>query len=36
MAYCNIGNALNSLSRYDEVIEYRKKDLEIAQQTGRN
>jgi tetratricopeptide (TPR) repeat protein len=36
MAYGNIGNALYSLSRYDEAIEYHKKDLEIAQQTGRN
>jgi tetratricopeptide (TPR) repeat protein len=35
-AYCNIGNALAKLSRYDEAIEYHKKHLEIAQQTGRN
>ena len=34
MAYGNIGNALDSLSRYDEAIEYHKKELEIAQQTG--
>jgi hypothetical protein len=33
-AYGNIGLALNSLSRYDEALEYHKKDLEIAQQTG--
>jgi tetratricopeptide (TPR) repeat protein len=36
MAYCNIGNALDSLSRYDEAIEYQKKYLEISQQTGEN
>jgi tetratricopeptide (TPR) repeat protein len=35
-AYGNIGNALYSLSRYDEAIEYHKKCLEIAQQTGKN
>jgi tetratricopeptide (TPR) repeat protein len=33
-AYGNIGNALDSLSRYDEALEYHKKDLEISQQTG--
>jgi hypothetical protein len=36
MAYGNIGNALDSLSRYDEAIEYHKKHLEISQQTGEN
>jgi hypothetical protein len=35
-AYGNIGNALESLSRYDEAIEYHKKHVEIAQQTGMN
>jgi tetratricopeptide (TPR) repeat protein len=35
-AYGNIGNVLESLSQYDEAIEYYKKYLEIAQQTGRN
>jgi hypothetical protein len=35
-AYGNIGNALDSLSRYDEALVYHKKTLEIAQQTGRN
>jgi hypothetical protein len=33
-AYCNIGCALDSLSRYDEALEYHREDLEIAQQTG--
>jgi hypothetical protein len=33
-AYGNIAAALISLSRYDESIEYSKKFLEIAQQTG--
>jgi tetratricopeptide (TPR) repeat protein len=31
-----MGNALDSLSQYDEAIEYYKKHLEIAQQTGKN
>jgi hypothetical protein len=35
-AYGNIGNALDSLSRYNEAIEYHKEDLEISQQTGEN
>jgi hypothetical protein len=35
-AYCNIGDALDSLSRYDEAIEHHKKHLEISQQTGGN
>jgi tetratricopeptide (TPR) repeat protein len=35
-AYCNIGIALYSLSRYDEALEYYKKHLKIAQQTGEN
>jgi tetratricopeptide (TPR) repeat protein len=35
-AYGNIGVALNKLGRYDEAIEYQKKHLKIAQQTGRN
>jgi tetratricopeptide (TPR) repeat protein len=35
-AYGNIGVALFSLSRYDEALEYQKKYLEIAQQTGDN
>jgi tetratricopeptide (TPR) repeat protein len=35
MAYGNIGVALYSLSRYDEALEYHKKNLEIAQQTGK-
>ena len=30
-AYGNIGNALDSLSRYDEAIEHHKKHLEISQ-----
>jgi tetratricopeptide (TPR) repeat protein len=34
MAYMNIGNAVYSLGRYDEAIEYHKKKLEISQQTG--
>jgi hypothetical protein len=34
MAYCNIGNALGELGRTEEGLEYHKKDLEIAQQTG--
>jgi tetratricopeptide (TPR) repeat protein len=34
VAYGNIGSALGELGRYDEAIEYHKKDLEIAQQTG--
>jgi tetratricopeptide (TPR) repeat protein len=33
-AYGNIGSALESLSRYDEAVEYQKKHLEIAQKTG--
>jgi hypothetical protein len=36
IAYGNIGNALNSLSRYDEALVSHKKNLEIAQQTGMN
>ena len=36
MAYGNIGLVLYSLSRYDEAIEYHKKNLEIAQQAGAN
>jgi hypothetical protein len=36
MAYGNIGVALDSLSRHDKALEYLKKDLEIAQQTGKN
>jgi hypothetical protein len=35
-AYGNTGVALQSLSRYDEAIEYHKKKLEIAQQTDEN
>ena len=35
MAYGNIGNALDSLGQFNEAIEYHKKDLEIAQQTGK-
>jgi tetratricopeptide (TPR) repeat protein len=34
MAYGNIGIALKSHSRYDEALEYYKKNLEIAQQAG--
>ena len=34
MAYGNTGSALYSLSRNNEALEYHKKDLEIAQQTG--
>jgi tetratricopeptide (TPR) repeat protein len=30
----NIGNAVQALGRYDEAIEYYKKQLEIALQTG--
>jgi hypothetical protein len=29
-----MGVALEKLSRYDEAIEYHKKHLEIAKQTG--
>ena len=36
MAYGNIGNALDNLSRYDEAIEHHKKHLEISQQAGEN
>jgi hypothetical protein len=34
-AYCNIGNALGELGRTEEEMEYHKKYLEIAQQTGK-
>ena len=33
-AYNNIASALIHLSRYDEAIEYAKKRVEIARQTG--
>ena len=36
MAYGNIGNALDSLGQFNEAIEYHKKDLQIAQQTGES
>ena len=33
-AYQNIGEALRHLGQFNEAIEYQKKKLEIAQQTG--
>ena len=33
-AYTNIGNALDSLGQFKEALEYHKKKLEIARQTG--
>jgi tetratricopeptide (TPR) repeat protein len=35
-AYGNIGNALGEMGRFEEELEYHKKDLEIAQQTGES
>ena len=33
-AYTNIGNALQKLGQFKEALEYHKKKLEIARQTG--
>ena len=33
-AYCNIGNAYDSLGDYQLALDYHKKDLAIAQELG--
>ena len=34
MAYCNLGNAYESLHQYDKAVEFHTKDLNISRELG--